>query len=160
MQLSATSVGVRFAGVQAIDRLSLTLGRGEVLGLVGPNGAGKTTLVNVLSGFQPPHEGRVELDGAEVTGRDSAWLARNGVVRTFQAVRLFKGLLVSENVEASLAALGEPSRGCAATRTRDARLPWDRRLRRAARRRAQLRRRAAGGHRSRACSVATFSSPR
>jgi branched-chain amino acid transport system ATP-binding protein len=99
MHLAAQSVSVRFGGLVAVDQVSLRLERGEILGLIGPNGAGKTTLVNVLSGFQRP------LTGAIVVGeRDCTRLPRHnfpaaGVVRTFQAVRLFRGLTVSENVE-------------------------------------------------------------
>ena len=104
--LAAQGVSVHFAGVRAIEDVSVVLAPREILGLVGPNGAGKTTIVNVLSGFQAPHSGRVHLNGAAVTGRTSDWLARNGVVRTFQAVRLFRKLTVSENIEASLVSLG------------------------------------------------------
>ena len=104
--LAAQAVSVHFAGVRAIEDVSVTLAPREILGLVGPNGAGKTTMVNVLSGFQAPHAGSVTLDGAAVTGRSSDWLARHGVVRTFQAVRLFRKLTVSENVEAALVSLG------------------------------------------------------
>jgi branched-chain amino acid transport system ATP-binding protein len=106
MTLAAEAIAVQFAGLRAIDDVSVALERGEILGLVGPNGAGKTTMVNVFSGFQMPTSGRVALSGAPVTGRDSAWMARNGVVRTFQAVRLFRGLTVGENVEAALTSLG------------------------------------------------------
>ena len=104
--LAARALSVHFAGVRAIEDVSVELAPGEILGLVGPNGAGKTTLVNVLSGFQVPHAGSVLLNGATITGRTSDWLARNGVVRTFQAVRLFRRLTVSENIEAALVSLG------------------------------------------------------
>jgi branched-chain amino acid transport system ATP-binding protein len=106
MKLCASDITVRFAGVKAIESVSVALGRGEILGLIGPNGAGKTTMVNVLSGFQRPHIGKVEIDGADMKGRSEPWFARNGVVRTFQAVRLFRGLTVSENIEAALSSLG------------------------------------------------------
>ena len=106
MTLTADNISVRFSGVHAIEDVSLSVDRTEILGLIGPNGAGKTTLLNVLTGFQAPHPGRVTLDGAEVTRHGSAWFARNGVVRTFQAVRLFHDLSVSENIEASLSSLG------------------------------------------------------
>jgi len=102
MELCASEIAVRFAGVVAIENVSLKLEKGEILGLVGPNGAGKTTMLNVLSGFQEPHAGEVAINGAAARGRSETWFARNGVVRTFQAVRLFKGLTVSENVEAAL----------------------------------------------------------
>jgi branched-chain amino acid transport system ATP-binding protein len=106
MELCASEITVRFAGVTAIENVSLKLEKGEILGLVGPNGAGKTTMVNVLSGFQEPHAGKVAIDGAAARGHSETWFARNGVVRTFQAVRLFKGLTVSENVEAALSSCG------------------------------------------------------
>lgn len=105
MTLSATAVSVDFSGLRAIDEVSVSLRPGEILGLVGPNGAGKTTMVNVLSGFQEPSRGGVILEDTEVTGRRASWMARHGVVRTFQAVRLFRGLTVSENVEAALTSL-------------------------------------------------------
>jgi branched-chain amino acid transport system ATP-binding protein len=106
VQLCASDIVVGFAGVRALDGVSIALERGEILGLIGPNGAGKTTLVNVLSGFQRPHAGAVQIDGAATKGRDEPWFARHGVVRTFQAVRLFRGLTVSENIEAALSSLG------------------------------------------------------
>jgi branched-chain amino acid transport system ATP-binding protein len=99
MDLVADSVTVRFGGLVATDNVSIRLQQGSVLGLIGPNGAGKTTLVNVLSGFQRPHAGRLHLGDREITGMARDGFARAGVVRTFQAVRLFKGLTVSENIE-------------------------------------------------------------
>ena len=99
MTLRANDVSVRFAGVNAIDHVSVALDQGEILGLIGPNGAGTTTLVNVLSGFQQPATGTVSIFGHDAARRPADWFSRNGVVRTFQAVRLFKGMSVSENVE-------------------------------------------------------------
>ncbi len=105
MKLAASGVTVHFSGIKAIENVSVELSRGDILGLVGPNGAGKTTMVNVLSGFQRPHAGGVSVGGVSAAGRSEAWFARNGVVRTFQSVRLFRGLTVSENIEASLSSL-------------------------------------------------------
>jgi branched-chain amino acid transport system ATP-binding protein len=105
-ELRADSVTVRFGGLVALSDVSLILRRGEVLGLIGPNGAGKTTLVNVLSGVQRPHAGRIAIDGIDCTGVPRHGFAGRRVVRTFQAVRLFKGLSVSENVEAGYVAQG------------------------------------------------------
>jgi ABC-type branched-subunit amino acid transport system ATPase component len=106
MALVADSVSVRFGGLAAIDDVSFSLERGEIVGLIGPNGAGKTTLVNVLSGFQKPSAGEVRLDERRFAGATPDAFARAGVARTFQAVRLFKGLSASENLEVSLAAKG------------------------------------------------------
>ena len=106
MALVAEGVSVRFGGLAAIDSVSFTLEPGEIVGLIGPNGAGKTTLVNVLSGFQKPSAGEVRLDGRRFDGATPDVFARAGVARTFQAVRLFKQLNVSENLEVSLVANG------------------------------------------------------
>jgi branched-chain amino acid transport system ATP-binding protein len=97
--LEARDLRVHFGGVHAVDGVDLDLRRGEILGLIGPNGAGKTTLVNALSGFQKPTGGRVRLNGTDVTGWSPHRLARRGLTRTFQSVRLFPGLTVLENVE-------------------------------------------------------------
>jgi branched-chain amino acid transport system ATP-binding protein len=82
----------------------LELASTEVLGLIGPNGAGKTTLVNLLTGFDLPSSGRIELDGVEITRWSPHKRGRAGLTRTFQHGRLFRGLTVRENVE--VAALG------------------------------------------------------
>ena len=106
MPLIAEGVSVRFGGLAAIEDVSFTLKPDEIVGLIGPNGAGKTTLVNVLSGFQKPSAGEVCLEGRRFVGAAPDAFARAGIARTFQAVRLFKGLSVSENLEVSLAANG------------------------------------------------------
>jgi branched-chain amino acid transport system ATP-binding protein len=97
--LEARGLKVYFGGVHAIDDVDLTLTKGEILGLIGPNGAGKTTLVNALSGFQRPTAGQVRVGGADVTGWSPDRLARLGLARTFQSVRMFPDLTVLENVE-------------------------------------------------------------
>jgi branched-chain amino acid transport system ATP-binding protein len=102
--LRASAVSRAFEGVQALSNVSLELGRGEVVGLIGPNGAGKSTLVNVLSGFDRPTSGTVELEGADVTGWTPGRRNRHGLVRTFQHSHSFAALSVRENVE--VAALG------------------------------------------------------
>jgi branched-chain amino acid transport system ATP-binding protein len=97
--LEARGLKVHFGGVHAVDGVDLVLTKGEILGLIGPNGAGKTTLVNALSGFQKPTAGTVLMNGRDVTGLSPHRLARRGLARTFQSVRLFPSLTVLENVE-------------------------------------------------------------
>jgi branched-chain amino acid transport system ATP-binding protein len=104
--LSARDIEVRFRAVKAIDAVHMTLREGEILGLIGPNGAGKTTLLNVLSGFLRPTSGAVTLSDRDITAWAPAAIARAGVVRTFQGVRLFPGLTVFENVGVEGAELG------------------------------------------------------
>jgi branched-chain amino acid transport system ATP-binding protein len=103
-------VAVQFEGGKALDGVELKLRRGQILGLIGPNGAGKTTLTNVLSGFQRPSQGRVLLDGREVTRTPPHRRSRLGIARTFQGVRLFQDLTVRENVEAAAALRGRSRR--------------------------------------------------
>ena len=97
--LVARRVSVRFEGLQALDSVGLQVSRGRILGLIGPNGAGKTTLVNVLSGFQESEGGSVTLDGKDLTGRSPHQIARAGLVRTFQGMRVFGELTASENIQ-------------------------------------------------------------
>jgi branched-chain amino acid transport system ATP-binding protein len=93
-----------FAGVQALRDVTLELRRGEIVGLIGPNGAGKSTLVNVLSGFDRPSSGTVELEGRDITRWKPSRRGRAGLARTFQHSHAFRALSVRENVE--VAALG------------------------------------------------------
>jgi branched-chain amino acid transport system ATP-binding protein len=102
--LRASSVSRSFEGVRALDEVTLELHRHEVVGLIGPNGAGKSTLVNVLSGFDFPSAGTVDLGGRDVTSWPSHRRARAGLARTFQHSRSFRDLSVRENIE--VAALG------------------------------------------------------
>jgi branched-chain amino acid transport system ATP-binding protein len=106
-----------FTGVQALDDVTLELQRHEVVGLIGPNGAGKSTLVNVLTGFDVPTSGSVELEGKDVTGWSPHRRGRAGIARTFQHSRSFRGLTVRENVE--VAALGVGAGPAAARRRAD-----------------------------------------
>jgi len=108
--LRAVAVSRAFVGVQALEDVSLELGRGDVVGLIGPNGAGKTTLVNVVTGFDLPTSGVVELEGRDITRWRPYRRGRAGMARTFQHGRLFRGLTVRENVEVSALAGGASSR--------------------------------------------------
>ncbi|PWU18980.1 MAG: ABC transporter ATP-binding protein [Candidatus Rokuibacteriota bacterium] len=106
--LRATGVSRSFAGLHALRGVTLELHRHEVVGLIGPNGAGKTTLVNVVTGFDAPTEGLVELAGDDITSWSPGRRGRHGLSRTFQHSRSFRGLSVRENVE--VAALGSGAR--------------------------------------------------
>jgi len=95
--LEAGGVGKRFGGVQALSGVSFSIRRGEIYGLIGPNGAGKTTLFNLLSGIYAPDAGGFEFDGAPLNGLAPHQVARRGIARTFQNIRLFANLSVLEN---------------------------------------------------------------
>ena len=108
--LRASSVSRSFKGVRALSDVTFELYRHEVVGLIGPNGAGKSTLVNVLSGFDFPTAGSVELAGRRVTGWSAHRRARAGLARTFQHSRSFRGLTVRENVEVAALGVGVAAR--------------------------------------------------
>ena len=108
--LVALGVSVRFDGLRALDGVDLGVERGHILGLIGPNGAGKTTLVNVMSGFQPSDAGTVTLEGKDLTGRSPHQIARAGLVRTFQGMRVFGELTASENIQLGALARNRISR--------------------------------------------------
>ncbi len=96
--LEVDEVSVRFGAIQALDRVSLEIQRGEIVAIIGPNGAGKTTLLNVISGFYHPSEGRIRFEGRDRTRLRPYDVAALGVARTFQNVALFKGMSVLDNI--------------------------------------------------------------
>jgi branched-chain amino acid transport system ATP-binding protein len=96
--LEVDGISVRFGALLALNRVSLEIGRGEVVAIIGPNGAGKTTLLNSISGFYHPHEGRIAFDGQDRTHLSPPDVATLGVARTFQNVALFKGMSVLDNI--------------------------------------------------------------
>jgi branched-chain amino acid transport system ATP-binding protein len=96
----------RFGGLTAVDRVSMSIEKGEIRGLIGPNGAGKTTILNLVSGLMPPSAGRMELAGKDVTGERADRLAALGIRRTFQNLKLFGELTVLQNVMIGLHASG------------------------------------------------------
>lgn len=91
-------VSKSFAGVQALQDISLDVRPGEIVAMIGPNGSGKTTLLNCVSGVLQPDGGRVTVDGVDITGRQPYVCASHGVARTFQNLRLFSSLSVMENL--------------------------------------------------------------
>jgi ABC-type branched-subunit amino acid transport system ATPase component len=108
--LEAIDVTKRFGGVQALRGVTLALPEREIVGLIGPNGSGKTTLLNCISGVFPPTSGRIRLDGEPLSGRGGHRVARAGVVRTFQNIRLFGSLTALQNVEVGALGAGRVRR--------------------------------------------------
>ncbi len=92
--------GVRkmFGALVAVNDLSFSVERGEILGIIGPNGAGKSTLIEVISGFYPPDAGRVLFDGQLITGLGPAAICRRGLARTFQLAQTFATFSVFDTV--------------------------------------------------------------
>ena len=101
-RLELRGVGRRFAGVVAVDDVSLTVGSGQILGIIGSNGAGKTTLFDLCSGFLPADSGHIFLDGREITELGAAGRAERGLGRSFQDARLFPSMTVSETLATAL----------------------------------------------------------
>ena len=96
--LSVAGVSKKFGGVSALNAVTLSIKRGEIYGLIGPNGAGKTTLFNVLTGLYVPDSGTVTLGGESLNGLKPHQVARRGLARTFQNIRLFANMTALENV--------------------------------------------------------------
>jgi branched-chain amino acid transport system ATP-binding protein len=97
-RLEAKNLSKAFGGVQAIDDFSFCVEERQIVGIIGPNGAGKTTAFNLLTGVYPIDRGQVFLDGRELSGLPQYKITQQGIARTFQNIRLFKGLSVMENV--------------------------------------------------------------
>jgi branched-chain amino acid transport system ATP-binding protein len=96
--LELRGVTRRFGGLTAVDDVSADIARGELVGLIGPNGAGKTTLFNLISGVTPPSAGDVRFEGRSIVGCKPFQVARLGIGRTFQNLRIFPNMTVFDNV--------------------------------------------------------------
>lgn len=96
--LEVANVSLSFAGVRALDDVSLSVDEGELLAVIGPNGAGKTSLFNCISGVYQPQQGRIRLDGGDLLGDQPHRITARGVARTFQNLALFDHLTVLENL--------------------------------------------------------------
>ena len=96
--LEVRNVTMQFGGVTALSDVSLSIQKGEILGLIGPNGAGKTTLFNVVTGVYSPTSGDVVFNGESLVGRKRFEITRSGIARTFQNIRLFQEMSALENV--------------------------------------------------------------
>jgi branched-chain amino acid transport system ATP-binding protein len=102
--LSVNGATRRFGGLLAVDNVTASVNTGELVGLIGPNGAGKTTFFNLVSGFTPLTSGEVWFDGKRIDGLKPYEIARRGIGRTFQNLRIFPNMSVFDNV--SIGAIG------------------------------------------------------
>lgn len=93
-----SNLHMRFAGVQALQGVSIFVDRNELLAVIGPNGAGKTTLFNVINGVYHPQQGSILLEGRDITCQKPYKIARAGIARVFQNVELFKNMTVIDNL--------------------------------------------------------------
>src|SRR6202035_2919145 len=96
--LETKGVWQRFGGLIANSDISISVGRGEIVGLIGPNGAGKSTLFNLIAGVLPPTQGSIIFDGEDVTALPAAERCQRGIARTFQVVKSFETMTVIDNV--------------------------------------------------------------
>jgi len=96
--LEVREISKSFGGLKAVDRASLDVARGEIVGLIGPNGAGKTTLFAAIAGFHRPDAGTVSFEGRPITGLAPHRICAAGMVRTFQITQPFAGISVRENI--------------------------------------------------------------
>lgn len=100
--LEVQGLGISFGGLRAVDDFNITIEKGQLYGLIGPNGAGKTTIFNLLTGVYKPDNGRVTLDGKNITGKSTIEISKAGIARTFQNIRLFPKMSVLDNVKSGL----------------------------------------------------------
>lgn len=100
--LDVQNLCISFGGLRAVDDFEIHIKRGQLYGLIGPNGAGKTTVFNLLTGVYKPNEGIIRLDDKDITGKRTIDINKEGIARTFQNIRLFKGMSVLDNVKAGL----------------------------------------------------------
>lgn len=116
--LRANGLSKSFGGVHAVQRVSLDIMAGEFRAIIGPNGAGKSTLFNLLTGVLKPDQGKIEIEGTDLTGVPPYKLARRGIARTFQITSVFSDMTALENVQVALfATAGQTWRPWAPART-------------------------------------------
>lgn len=96
--LSINDVTMKFGGLIAVDSISINIKKGEIRAIIGPNGAGKTTVLNIISGFYKPTSGSIIFEGENLVGKSTYNIANQGIARTYQNIRLFKGLTVMDNI--------------------------------------------------------------
>lgn len=100
--LEVKNLGISFGGLRAVNEFDITIKKEQLYGLIGPNGAGKTTIFNLLTGVYKPSNGKILLDGEDITGKSITDISKAGIARTFQNIRLFSQLTVLDNVKAGL----------------------------------------------------------
>ena len=100
--LEIEQLSVCFGGLQALDKVNLSINEGEILGLIGPNGAGKTTLFNVITGLTAPSHGQMRWQGNSLAGKKPEQICRLGLARTFQNLRLFRELSCVNNLQVAM----------------------------------------------------------
>ena len=96
--LSVTNLTKTFGGLTAINSVNFSMDKGQIVSVIGPNGAGKTTFFNMISGYYVPDSGTITFDGKNLTKLSPERVAQKGIARTFQNIRLFKDMLVAENI--------------------------------------------------------------
>lgn len=96
--LETKDITKRFGGLVAVNNVSITVNKNEILGIIGPNGAGKTSFINALTGIYKPTSGQVLFQGNEITGLPAYKISKKGIARTFQNLRVFSNISVLENV--------------------------------------------------------------
>jgi branched-chain amino acid transport system ATP-binding protein len=96
--LEVEDLSKHFKGLRAVNNYHLDLHQGEILGVIGPNGAGKSTLFNLITGYIPPSTGKIRFLGVDITNTPPELIARHGIGRTFQSVRLFSSMTLMDNV--------------------------------------------------------------
>jgi len=96
--LKVNHITKKFGELIALDSVSFKVKKGECVGIIGPNGAGKTTLFNVVSGFLKPNCGTIKFNGIDITGKRPSFIAKLGLVRTFQLIKVFRNLTIEENL--------------------------------------------------------------
>lgn len=106
--LSISGLHKAFGGLIAVNQMQFDICEGEIVGLLGPNGSGKTTVINLISGALSPNDGKVVLDGKDITNLPAHKISHAGIARTFQLVRILPDLDCIENIEAGLAYRTKP----------------------------------------------------
>jgi branched-chain amino acid transport system ATP-binding protein len=102
--IEVENVSRAFDMLRAVDGVSLTVGKGEIVGIIGTNGSGKTTLLNLITGYLAPTSGRIVFEGTDITGLGPRRITELGVARSFQIPQLYDGLTVLDNVLIAIAA--------------------------------------------------------